>query len=105
MKLVALTAALSFLFISSMAFSETATFAIEGMHCSSCKKMISAKVCDDAALKEKIESCKVSILDEKKQTGQIVIVSKKDSKVDLTAVKAGVKAAGDDYKVTKEEVK
>lgn len=102
-------AVLSLLFISSLAFAETATYTVEGMHCGGCKKMISAKVCDDPALKDKVESCKVSMLDEKKQTGQIVIVTKKDSKVDLTAVKAtvhaGVKAAGEDYKITKEETK
>jgi len=99
----------SFLLILSLAssfvFAETTTLTIEGMHCAGCKKMISAKVCDDAVLKDKIESCKVSILNEKSQTGQIVIISKKDSKVDLTAIKASVKAAGDNYKVINEEIK
>lgn len=90
---------------STMALAETATFSVEGMHCSGCKKMISAKVCDNEAIAKTSESCEVTVTDEKKQQGQVVIVTKKDSKVDVDAVKAGITAAGSDYKVTKVEMK
>ena len=92
-------------FTSLFAVADTTTLTVEGMHCGGCKKMISEKVCEDAALKPSFESCKVSITDSKKQTGKIEIVTKKDAKLDLAKIKEGVKAAGDDYKVTKEETK
>lgn len=91
--------------LSTLATAETATITVEGMHCSGCKAMIKESVCDDAALKPGFESCSVKMIDGKKETGQISIVTKKDVELDLAAVKAGVKKAGDEYKVTKEEVK
>ena len=101
MKLILLALSLT----STIALAETATFAVEGMHCSGCKKMISAKVCENEAIAKTAESCEVTLVDEKKQQGQVVIVTKKDTKIDVDAVKAGVKAAGEDYKVTKVELK
>lgn len=96
---------LSLTLISSFAFAETATLSVSGMHCGGCKHEIKAKVCEAAGAKDTYESCTVEFTDQKKQKGEIKIVTKKDAKVDLAAVKAGVKAAGEDYKVTKEEVK
>lgn len=100
MKTIFLTISLT----SLLAAADTTTLTVEGMHCGGCKKMISEKVCEDETLKATIESCKVTLTDAKKQTGKIEIVTKKDAKLDLTKVKAGVTAAGD-YKVTKEETK
>lgn len=95
--------------ISTAAFAETGTFTVDGMGCAGCKKAVSEKVCDDPSMKEKFESCQVSIISKEKHTGQIVVVAKKDQKVDVNAIKAGVKAAsvatGDAYTVSKEEVK
>lgn len=90
---------------SSMVFAESATVSVSGMHCAGCKHEIREKVCNGSEAKEKYESCSVEFTNQKKQKGEIKIVAKKDVKVDLAAIKAGVKAAGEDYKVTKEEVK
>lgn len=96
------TVFLSLILISSFAYAETVTLTIEGMHCSSCTKIITKNVCENEAIKKNTESCEVKITDEKKQLGQIVIVSKKEAVVDLAAVKDGVKASGDNYQVIKE---
>lgn len=92
-------------FISSLVLAETATVTVEGLHCSGCKHEIREKVCDAASMKSNYESCSVEFSDKKKQIGQIKITTKKDAKIDLVVVKASVKAAGDEFKVTKEEVK
>lgn len=89
--------------ISSMALAETATITVEGMHCSGCKEMVKAKVCEDAAVKANAASCEVALTDEAKELGQITIVTKPETKVDMAAVEAGVKAAGE-YKVAKVDV-
>ena len=85
--------------------AETTTMTIEGMHCSGCKNMISEKVCKNEKLKADIESCEVSITNLKKQTGKVVIVTKKDKKIDTDEVKKSITAAGEEYKVSKEESK
>ncbi len=90
---------------SAAAFAETTTLTVEGMHCSGCKHMISEKVCKNEKLKADIESCDVSITSMKKQTGKVVLVTKKDKKIDMAEVKKSITAAGEEYKVTKEEVK
>lgn len=91
--------------ISSLAFAETTTVTVDGMHCSGCKAMISDKVCNSEAVKANAESCEVKLVDEEKQVGQVTIVAKPNTKVDVAAIEAGIKAAGDDYKVAKVEVK
>lgn len=96
---------LGFTFVSSLVFAETATVSVSGMHCAGCKHEITEKVCNGSEAKEKYESCSVEFTNQKKQKGEIKIVAKKDVKVDLAQVKAGVKAAGEDYKITKEEIK
>ncbi|MEQ1723785.1 MAG: hypothetical protein ABL930_11455 [Pseudobdellovibrio sp.] len=91
--------------LSSLAFAETATINIEGMHCSGCKAMVDAKVCKDAATNKDFASCEVKLVDEEKQTGQVTIVTKEGMKVNIETVTAGIKAAGDDYKVASVDVK
>lgn len=90
---------------SSFAFAETATMTVEGMHCSGCKKMITKKVCENEAIAKTAETCEVKLVNEEKQIGQITITTKKDTKLDVDAVKAGIKAAGEDYKLAKVEIK
>ena len=91
--------------ISSLAFAESATVSLSGMHCAGCKHEIREKVCNGAEAKEKYETCLVEFTSQKEQKGEIKITAKKDVKLDLALVKAGIKAAGEDYKITKEEVK
>ena len=91
--------------ISSLAFAESATVSVSGMHCAGCKHEIREKVCESADAKEKYETCSVDFTNQKKQKGEIKITAKKDVKLDLALVKAGLKAAGEDYKVTKEDIK
>jgi len=99
------TTLLTMTLISSFALAETTTLTIEGMHCSGCKAVIAEKVCTENALKTKYESCAVNVTDGKKEMGQLTIVTKKNVKIDLAEVKAGVQAAGKEYKVIKEEIK
>lgn len=96
------TVFLSLILISSFTFAETITLTVEGMHCSSCTKIITKNVCENEAIKKNTESCEVKLTDTKKLLGQIVIISKKDVKVDLTAVKDGIKSSGESYQVIKE---
>jgi hypothetical protein len=96
---------ISITLLSSLAFAETATINIEGMHCSGCKAMIEDKVCKDTTTNKDFSSCSVKLVDEDKQTGQVTIVTKEGMKVNIDAVKAGIKAAGDDYKVASVDVK
>lgn len=90
---------------STFAFAETATMTVEGMHCSGCKKIITKKVCENEAVLKSAETCEVKLVNEEKQIGEIVITTKKDMKLDVDNVRAQLKAAGDDYKLTKVEVK
>ena len=90
---------------STFAFAETATMTVEGMHCSGCKKLITKKVCENEAVAKSAETCEVNLVNEEKQIGEIVITTKKDAKLDVDNVKAQLKAAGDDYKLTKVEIK
>jgi copper chaperone CopZ len=87
MKLKTLFAAL--LLISLSGFSnEKVTISIQGMHCGSCVKALKKKVCQDLAL----ENCEVSLLDRKKETGQISF-SRKEG-LDLSKVKAVISESG-----------
>ncbi len=91
--------------ISIFAHAETTTVTVEGMHCSACRKMINTHVCGDAAIKNSMQSCSVKILDAEKQIGEIVMVTKGESKVDLSKVEKGIASAGDGYKIIKKETK
>lgn len=84
---------------------ETTDIAIEGMHCSGCKKMITKTVCEDKDLSANFESCSVNLVDAKKQVGKITVKMKDGKAIDYTKIEAAVKKAGDDYKVIKPEQK
>lgn len=102
MKLI-LTSAV--LFLSINAFANSATLTIKGMHCASCKEEVEAKVCNDKKINSNFESCTVNLVDEKNELGEVVIVAKKDKKVDVKTVEAAVKSAGTSFKVTKKDIK
>ena len=91
--------------VSSFAFAETAKIGVEGMHCSGCKEVITKKVCENEAIAKNSESCTVKLTDEKKQMGEITIVSKGDAKVDVEEVKKQLAASGEDYKVATVDVR
>ncbi len=82
---------------------KTATLTIEGMHCGSCKKMVTKAVCGDAALAANFETCEITNLDTQTQIGTLVINYKKDATVDIDSVEKAIKTAGD-YKLTKKDV-
>lgn len=63
--------------------------------------MVKSKVCGNEEIAKNAESCDVKLVDEKKQLGQVTIVSKPDTKVDVELVKKQVAAAGSDYRVAK----
>lgn len=100
---------LSFTFVvlltSSTFAADTTTLTVEGMHCAGCKGVLTSKVCEDKTLKTAFAKCSVRWVNKKKQIGEIVIVAKKDTVVDVDAIKAAVKAAGEDYTITVKETK
>lgn len=88
--------------IAAVAFADsTTTLTVEGMHCSGCKEMVKAKVCGNEEIAKNAASCEVQLTNEKKQIGQVTIVSKPETAVDVELVKKQVAAAGSEYKVTK----
>jgi hypothetical protein len=95
---------LSLFSVTAMA-ADTTTLDVANMHCAACKQVLTTKVCDDAKLKTAFASCTVKWINKKKQLGQVVIVAKKDTVVDVEAVKAAIASADEDYVVTVKESK
>ena len=89
---------------SAVAVAETGTFSVKGMHCGSCKAIITEKVCKGEAGKD-VESCTVNLTNAKNEMGEVVIVTKPGVKINADAVTAGVAASGDNYKVTEVKIK
>ncbi len=98
MKTLALV--LSTLLISFSALAETTTYPIKGMHCGSCKKAIESKLCK----MEGLQTCKVEVLDGKKEIGQVTISTKDGSAPDFAKMSEAVKAAGE-YELQQPEKK
>jgi periplasmic mercuric ion binding protein len=90
--------------LSISALAETATFTVEGMHCGGCKKMITKAVCSDSKISATLSECKVT-LDEKTKTGTVILKSKETAKIDAAAIETAITSAGEDYKVSKKEIK
>lgn len=90
------------LFFSSMtsfaaetaAEPKTQVLNVSGMHCGSCVKAITKKVCGDQVF----ASCEVKLLDSKKQTGEIRITTNPGQAIELEKIKTQVKDIG--YEVT-----
>lgn len=85
--------------VAAPAKNESVDLTVEGMHCSSCKKMITKRVCDDKDVAAQFESCSVSLVDTEKQIGKITVKMKDGQTLDLAKIEAAVKKAGEDYKV------
>ena len=90
--------------LSITAFAETATFTVDGMHCGGCKKMITKAVCSDSKISATLSECKVTF-DEKTKVGTVILKSKDSEKIDATVIEAAISSAGEDYKVSKKEIK
>ena len=101
LTLLALVACVSF---SSFAFAETATVTVDGMHCTACKKMVQQNVCNDKEISAGLESCKVE-MNSKTKVGTVTMVSKDKSAIDMKKVEAAIANSGDEFKITKKEVK
>jgi hypothetical protein len=77
--------------VFSVAHAEEKTCAVKGMHCDACTEMVQTKVCVEG----KYSKCDVKIIDEKKELGQVHLVTKDDAgKIDEGTVGAAVKDAG-----------
>lgn len=97
-----LSLAIGLSLIATIAFADsTTTVTVEGMHCSGCKDMVKSKVCDNPEIAKNAASCEVKLTNEKKQLGEITIVSKPETTVDVELVKKQVKEAGEEYRVAK----
>ncbi|MNL11953.1 zinc/cadmium/mercury/lead-transporting ATPase [compost metagenome] len=76
------------LLIASSALAETTTYNVEGMHCGSCAKSISAQVCK----MDGIEKCDVTV-------GKVVITPKAGTTITKEQVQTAMSKAGE-YKIT-----
>jgi copper chaperone CopZ len=98
-KFFSLIAGTMLVFLTAGAMAETATFKVEGMHCGGCKKMVTKAVCNDKAIAATLDMCEVSV-DSKKKIGQVSVISKPESKLDMKAIETAIQSAGEDYKIT-----
>lgn len=80
-------------------FAGTTTYTVSGMHCGGCEKMITKAVCENAEMKSTYTSCKVKLIDEKKQVGQITFETTDTQKIDQTQVQTLLSATDDGYKI------
>jgi copper chaperone CopZ len=64
------------------AFAESKTFKVDGMHCEDCAAQVRAKLCDSA----KYSTCEIKVINEKKEIGQVKLVTKGDEKIDMEKV-------------------
>jgi hypothetical protein len=94
--LISLTATLA---IATAAKDTSTEFLVEGVHCSSCTKMISKKVCADEKLAASFDSCGVTVVDEKKQIGKISLRLKEGKTLDTAALNTAIAAAGPQFKI------
>jgi cation transport ATPase len=84
-------ASVAVLAMSAVARAEDKTCNVKGMHCESCSEMVQGKVCDQA----KYSTCDVKIVNEKKELGQIHLITKDaTAKINEKIVSEAVKDAG-----------
>lgn len=85
-----------FLSLSSVtALAEKKVLQVEGMHCEGCVEMIEGEVCEV----QKFKTCKVRLLKEKKNFGEIELETEDKTPINMAKVKEKLKEAGDQYKV------
>jgi copper chaperone CopZ len=84
--------ALSILSLSfATARAEDKTCQVKGMHCESCMQTVTEKVCNES----KYSTCKVSLIDEKKELGQVHLITKDaQAKIDEKAIGEAIKDSG-----------
>lgn len=87
--------ALSLSFLTPFAFAEKKNIKIKGVHCSGCIEMIEGEVCES----QKFKTCKVHLLKDQKNMGEIELETKDGEPIDMAKLKEKVHEAGDDYKV------
>jgi len=89
MKLI--LASMALIAMSVAAHAEDKTCKVKGMHCADCAETVHEKVCDQA----KYSTCDVKIINEKKELGQIHLITKDNTaKIDENVVSAAVKDTG-----------
>lgn len=77
--------------LSYGATAEETVCKVKGMHCKGCQEMVEGKVCDE----KQFSLCQVSIVDTKKEIGEIKLTTKDpNAKVDQKFVGAKVTDAG-----------
>ena len=76
--------------VSFSAFAADNVTMVKGMHCADCQAAVESKVCH----MEGIASCKVELVNKKKQLGKITWAAKEGAKIDAAAVSAAVSEAG-----------
>ena len=95
MKAILFTLLLS----AGLVHAEEKVCQVTGMHCSGCTENVEGKVCGDGS---KFATCKATIIDAKKEIGEIHLVTKDPAgKIDEGAVKTAVKDAGYVFKACK----
>lgn len=79
------------LLLGSAAFAETVTYKVDGMHCGSCAKKVTAEVCTINGL----EKCDVT-------NGKVVITPKAGVMISQEQIQTAISKAGE-YKITGSE--
>lgn len=80
------------LFVTQSLWAEPVTLKIKGMHCGSCEKTLSKKVCQKLELK----NCQAKVTDRKSEMGEISFDS--EPATDLSKVKSTIIDAGYEVK-------
>ncbi len=81
----------TFLLVTAKAFAEKeqmVTLHVKGMHCSSCVKTLTKKVCKDFSL----NSCEVKLTNKKNELGEINFVNASGASLD--EIRAAISKAG-----------
>lgn len=82
--------------LSSLAWADSATFQVKGMHCGSCASAVESHVCKMPG----VTACKVEVTDPKKEMGKVTLTTDATHPIDSVMVEKQVSAAGD-YHVVK----
>jgi copper chaperone CopZ len=76
---------------STLAFAGTTTYDVKGMHCGECQAAVEAKVCK----MEGVKTCKVELIDKKKEMGKITLTTEDTVKITPVQVDELISSAGD----------
>ena len=70
------------LLTASSALADTTKFVVKGMHCGSCEKNVKKAVCRNEEMKSWFEKCDAKVTDEKSETGELILETKKGISLD-----------------------